>query len=184
MFNGNDQCAQQPLPPLGCFLSHASFLAHAVAQGRPFVFTIGVGQVIRGWDEGMAQVRQRCRPSKGGIARAITSVYTSMHTCVQVQIRSLRATLRRTHTRRFVLRLCNSLCPRHISFALPFTHFFVLLAPLFSWSPCSHGVVCFSRVTCSSGIACSLVVSCSYSVACFAPDSAALRAAPAADERR
>lgn len=40
-------------------------------KGRPFTFTIGVGQVIRGWDEGVAQmsVGQRakltCSPDYG-----------------------------------------------------------------------------------------------------------------------
>lgn len=30
------------------------------ARGKPFTFTIGQGQVIRGWDEGVAKVTIKC----------------------------------------------------------------------------------------------------------------------------
>jgi|TARA_B100001142_G_C14304513_1_gene644248 FK506-binding protein 1 len=44
-----------PRPAAGC-LTDGSEFDSSRKRGRPFQFTIGVGQVIRGWDEGMMQM--------------------------------------------------------------------------------------------------------------------------------
>ena len=38
------------------YLKDGSVFDSSHKRGRPFQFTIGVGQVIRGWDEGVAQM--------------------------------------------------------------------------------------------------------------------------------
>uniref|UniRef100_A0A7R9YC43 peptidylprolyl isomerase n=2 Tax=Pinguiococcus pyrenoidosus TaxID=172671 RepID=A0A7R9YC43_9STRA len=37
-------------------LTDGSVFDSSVAKGRPFTFQIGIGQVIRGWDEGVMQM--------------------------------------------------------------------------------------------------------------------------------
>ena len=40
----------------GTLSSDGTQFDSSVAKGRPFQFVIGIGQVIRGWDEGVAQM--------------------------------------------------------------------------------------------------------------------------------
>merc|ERR1712066_1121083 len=40
----------------GTLASDGSEFDSSVKRGRPFVFKIGIGQVIRGWDEGVMQM--------------------------------------------------------------------------------------------------------------------------------
>ncbi|KAJ9452892.1 Peptidyl-prolyl cis-trans isomerase [Diplonema papillatum] len=40
----------------GTLTSNGSKFDSSVDKGRPFSFTIGVGQVIKGWDEGVIQM--------------------------------------------------------------------------------------------------------------------------------
>ena len=39
-------------------LADGTVFDSSVSRGKPFQFTIGVGQVIKGWDQGMAQMRK------------------------------------------------------------------------------------------------------------------------------
>jgi len=39
------------------WLTNGTKFDSSVDRGQPFVFTLGVGQVIRGWDEGVAKMR-------------------------------------------------------------------------------------------------------------------------------
>ena len=39
-------------------LTDGTVFDSSVSRGKPFQFTIGVGQVIKGWDEGMMQMRK------------------------------------------------------------------------------------------------------------------------------
>ncbi|KAL7580251.1 hypothetical protein ACA910_012988 [Epithemia clementina (nom. ined.)] len=41
---------------VGTLASDGSQFDSSIAKGRPFRFTIGIGQVIRGWDEGVMQM--------------------------------------------------------------------------------------------------------------------------------
>ena len=41
---------------VGTLASNGSQFDSSRAKGRPFRFTIGIGQVIRGWDEGVMQM--------------------------------------------------------------------------------------------------------------------------------
>eukprot|EP00540_Astrosyne_radiata_P003139 CAMPEP_0116836246 /NCGR_PEP_ID=MMETSP0418-20121206/7990_1 /TAXON_ID=1158023 /ORGANISM="Astrosyne radiata, Strain 13vi08-1A" /LENGTH=108 /DNA_ID=CAMNT_0004465995 /DNA_START=87 /DNA_END=413 /DNA_ORIENTATION=+ len=38
------------------YLTNGQVFDSSHRKGRPFTFTIGIGQVIRGWDEGVAQM--------------------------------------------------------------------------------------------------------------------------------
>ena len=49
--------AADPSPPLPGTLTDGSKFDSSKDRGRPFEFRIGVGQVIMGWDEGMAKMR-------------------------------------------------------------------------------------------------------------------------------
>ena len=40
-----------------CWLTNGTKFDSSVDRGQPFVFTIGRGQVIRGWDEGVATLK-------------------------------------------------------------------------------------------------------------------------------
>jgi FK506-binding protein 1 len=40
----------------GTLTSNGAKFDSSIDKGRPFRFTIGIGQVIRGWDEGVAQM--------------------------------------------------------------------------------------------------------------------------------
>mmetsp|Transcript_7359 Transcript_7359/g.20442 ORF Transcript_7359/g.20442 Transcript_7359/m.20442 type:complete len:117 (+) Transcript_7359:78-428(+) len=41
---------------VGTLASDGSQFDSSIKKGRPFRFTIGIGKVIRGWDEGVAQM--------------------------------------------------------------------------------------------------------------------------------
>ena len=41
---------------VGTLASNGSQFDSSIKKGRPFRFTIGIGQVIRGWDEGVMQM--------------------------------------------------------------------------------------------------------------------------------
>ena len=45
--------SREPVPLVGCQDFDSS-----VKRGRPFQFEIGIGQVIRGWDVGMASMKR------------------------------------------------------------------------------------------------------------------------------
>ena len=66
-------------------------------RGKPFKFKLGAGQVIKGWDEGVAQmsVGQRakltCSPDYAYGERGYPGVYPSInHVCYAVNIESLQ----------------------------------------------------------------------------------------------
>jgi FKBP-type peptidyl-prolyl cis-trans isomerase len=39
------------------WLTNGTKFDSSVDRGQPFVFTLGIGQVIKGWDQGVAQMR-------------------------------------------------------------------------------------------------------------------------------
>ncbi|GAX79028.1 hypothetical protein CEUSTIGMA_g6468.t1 [Chlamydomonas eustigma] len=61
-------------------LTNGTVFDSSVTKGRPFVFTIGQGQVIQGWDVGVAQMSQgekselTCSPDFGYGARGAGGV--------------------------------------------------------------------------------------------------------------
>jgi FK506-binding protein 1 len=50
------KCGDDDLPYSGTLSSNGKKFDASRDRGRPFQFTIGIGQVIRGWDEGVLQM--------------------------------------------------------------------------------------------------------------------------------